>query len=98
TLKGLAQERLVVPRAAGIFSRLAGLLPSETDGATEISVPFGTPRFVNVATLKRMLKAKSSDVLLKRVGEQWEICENSHRVDLRDGSIEFRLGAIQIYS
>jgi hypothetical protein len=45
-----------------------------------------------------MLKAKGSELLFKRVGERWEICENSTRIDLTDDSVEFRLGAVQIFS
>jgi hypothetical protein len=56
------------------------------------------PRFVNAATLKRMLKAKSSELLLKRTGDRWSVCDDSTRIDLTDDSVEFRLGEVQIFS
>jgi hypothetical protein len=45
-----------------------------------------------------MFKAQRSELLLKKVGERWEICEDSTRIDLTDDSVEFRLGAVQIFS
>ena len=64
----------------------------------ELEVPFGAPRFVNATTLKAMLSAPDSDLLLRKVGKQWEICPDSFEVDLMDASQVFRLGKLQIYS
>ena len=63
-----------------------------------MAMPLGMPRFVNAATLKRMLNAERSDTLLRKAVDGWEICEDSLKVDLLDDSVEFRLGAIQIFS
>ena len=87
-----------MPRASGVVSRALGTSELATIGIAELDLPPGMPRFVNTATLKRMLRADASDLLLKRAGERWEVCDDSLRVDLLDSSVEFRLGAIQIWS
>src|ERR1700736_1051746 len=38
---------------------------SSPNGGSEIEVPFGAPRFVNATTLKAMLSARDSDLLLR---------------------------------
>jgi hypothetical protein len=53
---------------------------------------------VNATTLKAMLSAPDSDLLMRKVGEQWEICPDSFEVDLTDATQVFRLGKLQIYS
>ena len=97
-LTQLETNTLSVPRTSGTISRAAGIADLETIGVAELRLPFGMPRFVNVATLKRMLRAKRSDVLLRREGERWEIAVDRSKVDLLDDSVEFRLGSIQIFS
>lgn len=91
-------QRFSVTKTTGTLSPIAGTENLETAGIADLDLPFGMPRFVNAATLKRMLKAKRSDLLLKKSGARWEICEDSTRIDLTDDSIEFRLGAVQIFS
>jgi hypothetical protein len=97
-LSQLKTRRFSMPRASGVVSRALGTSELATIGIAELDLPPGMPRFVNAATLKRMLRADASDLLLKRTGERWEICEASLRVDLLDSSVEFRLGAIQVWS
>ena len=97
-LKDLERHVFPVSRTVGTFSRAAAVADLQPQGRADLELPFGMPRFVNATTLKQMLKAKRSDVLLRRVGSQWEICDDSQRIDLRDASVEFRLGAIQIFS
>src|SRR5262245_12979181 len=97
-LQRLAENVLSMPRVSGSISRAAGMADLEPSGTVELDLPFGMTRFVNSATLKRMLKAKRGDLLLRRVGEKWEVCEDSLRVDLLDDSVEFRLGPVQIFS
>lgn len=94
----LENKRFSVPRASGNISRAFGTSELEKIGVADLNLPPGVPRFVNAATLKRMLKADPADLLLKKVRNRWEICEDSVRVDLLDDSVEFRIGAIQIYS
>ncbi len=91
-------EALSVPRGTGTASRDFGTLDLSVTGTAEMKLPFGMPRFVNAATLKKMLKAKRSELLLRRTGERWEICEDSTKIDLTDDSVELRLGAVQIFS
>jgi hypothetical protein len=96
-LAPLETQTLSVPKVTGVISRLAGG-NWDADGTMELTLPFGMPRFVNARTLKRMLKAQLADVLLKRNGSRWEICEDSTQIDLADETVEFRLGAVQIFS
>jgi len=97
-LAPLKSGQFAVTWTGGTLSPIAGTSALEPLGTAELDLPFGTPRFVNAATLKRMLKARRSDVLLKRTGDSWEVCENSLRIDLTDDAAEFRLGTVQIYS
>jgi hypothetical protein len=97
-LAAMSPQTIVIPKGVGSMSRMAGTVDLENRGVANLDLPFGMPRFVNAATLKRMLKAKNSDLLLKRSGERWTICDDSTRVDLADDSVEFRLGAVQIFS
>lgn len=90
-------KQFAMPRVAGFASVALGINP-ETVGTAELNLPAAMPRFVNAATLKRMLKADASDVLIKRTDAGWAVCENSERIDLLDDSVEFRLGAVQIFS
>ena len=64
----------------------------------EFEIPLGLPRFVNAATLKAMIGAGSRDVLFHKIGERWEICPDSYRVDLEDRGEIFQIGRLQIAS
>ena len=97
-LAELRTASFAVTKTSGTISRAAGSAELEAAGVEDLQLPFGMPRFVNVATLKRMLRAKRSEVLLKRSGGGWVVCDNSARIDLLDDSVEFRLGAVQIFS
>jgi len=97
-LAKLPTQTFKVPTVQGTLSPVAGTSNLAPVGTAEMNLPPGMPRFVNAATLKRMLKAKSSALLLKRIDGRWEVVENSGRIDLLDDSVEFRLGAIQIFS
>ena len=97
-VKRLDNETLAVPKVVGSLSRVQRAVDLEPAGVAQAELPLGMPRFVNVATLKRMLKAERSDTLLRKTVDGWEICEDALKVDLLDDSVEFRLGAIQIFS
>ena len=91
-------RKFAVIKATGTVSPIAGTEDLKTAGVADLDLPIGMPRFVNAATLKQMFKADRTDLLLKKVGERWEVCENSTRIDLTDDTVEFRLGAVQIFS
>lgn len=97
-LTQIEARRFSTPRASGVISRAFGASMLTTVGVAELDLPPGMPRYVNVATLKRMLRADASEVLLKRGGDRWEVCGDSLQVDLLDGTVEFRLGTVQIWS
>ena len=97
-LKRLQADVFTMLRTSGSMSRAAGTSDLRTEGLTSVKLPYGMPRFVNAATLKRMLKAKPSDMLLRRVADRWEIAEDGLGIDLLDESVEFRIGAVQIFS
>ena len=87
-----------VPRVSGTVMPLAGVSYLDSIGVADLALPLGASRFVSAATLKKMLRADRSEVLLRKKGDAWEVCPDSMRVDLADDSVEFRLGAVQIYS
>ena len=64
----------------------------------EFNIPACLPRFTNAATLKAMVGADSSDVLLRKVGERWEICPGAYPVDLEDHTQVFRVRQLEILS
>ncbi|HZP17925.1 MAG TPA: hypothetical protein VFB00_08175 [Terriglobales bacterium] len=97
-MKLIETEEFSIPKVTGVLSRAAGISELSATGSAHMRLPLGMPRFVNVATLKRMLKAKRTETMLRRVGDQWEVCEDATQVDLLDDSVEFRLGAVQIFS
>jgi len=98
SLAKLPNQTFSIPTVQGTLQPIAGTSDLKSIGVSEMNLAPGLPRFVNAATLKRMLKAKSSELLLKRIDGRWEVMENSGRIDLLDDSVEFRLGAIQIFS
>jgi hypothetical protein len=98
TMQPVGSRTLSVPRVKGWMSRAAGTTRLKTLGVADIKLPPGISRFVNAATLKVMLRANRSDVLLRKSGDDWEIYPDSAKIDLADTSVEFRLGRIQIYS
>lgn len=97
-LQPLAHLSFLVTKTAGTLQPIAGTSDLKDLGTADVNLPYGCPRVVNVSTLKKLLKGKRSDVLLKRVGEVWEVCEDSLKVDLLDDSIEFRMGKVAIFS
>lgn len=78
-------------------TRFAGIGPLIADGVTQLTVPPGA-RYANVATIKRMLKVRWSETVLRQRGGGWEICPDSFVVDLLDDSVEFRIGTIRLLS
>jgi hypothetical protein len=92
-------KKFAVQRTAGWISRIAGQ-DLVTGSRIEIEVPLGSPRHISAATLKRMLKGKRSDQLLKKTGATWSICPDDLRIDLADTKTQFRfrLGQIAVYS
>lgn len=64
----------------------------------DVPLPYGIPRHVNAATLKVIAGGRRFDSLLKRTGSGWEFVEDKTVIDLRDGSQEFRLGRLTIFS
>lgn len=67
-------------------------------GQIEFEVPLGGSDLVNAATLKAMLGVPSNWSLYQQAGRRWNICSDSHEVDLRDRTEVYRLGAVQILS
>ena len=84
-------------RTGGWVSRISGHDLS-AGNRIEIELPFGTPRFVRAATLKILLSGKPADMLLKKTGYTWTICEDNLQVDLQDTDTQFRLGQVAVYS
>ena len=64
----------------------------------DVGLPFGVPRYVNAVTLKAMAGGKKFDRLLKKMDAGWEFVDNDTMIDLTDGSQEFKLGKLTIFS
>lgn len=64
----------------------------------DVGLPFGVPRYVNAATLKAIAGGKMFDRLLKKTDAGWEFVNNNAMIDLTDGSQEFKLGKLTIFS
>jgi hypothetical protein len=84
-------------QTTGLVSQLTG--HNLIDGRRlEIELPINTPRYTNAATLKIMLGAKKSDLLLREEKHTWVICENDARIDLLDQTVKFKVGPVAVYS
>jgi hypothetical protein len=97
-MDALDSKTLIVPRVMGTVSPIAQTSNLQTAGVENLNLPLGSPRFVNIGTMRKMLNAKNSDLILKRNGSQWEIQEDHMRVDLTDDSVEYRVGDVQVFS
>jgi hypothetical protein len=66
----------------------------------ELDIPAGLPRITNVATLKAMVGAGSSDVVFRRDGdgERWAVCPDDYPVDLEDRTQVFKIREFAILS
>jgi hypothetical protein len=97
-LESLPQQTYSIEKPAGTrFGKKEAGLREHAD-RFEVDLPFGMPRFITASTLKALLGAGISEVLLQKCGPRWKICSNAQRIDLQDGSQTFRLGQIEIRS
>jgi len=64
----------------------------------ELTLPFGYERdLINAATFKA-LAGRPKDNLFRRKGAAWQIVDNSELIDLKNRSIIYKLGPVQIFS
>ncbi len=69
------------------------------DTPLRLEIPRGLDRFINAATLKAMVVGAGRDeVLFRKRGARWQICEDGDRIDLEDRTAIFKLGRIEIQS
>jgi hypothetical protein len=64
----------------------------------DVGLPYGVPRKVNAATLKKIAGGRRSDRLLKKTPLGWEFVADDVMIDLSDSSVEFKLGRLTIFS
>ena len=64
----------------------------------DVGLPYGVPRRVNAATLKRIAGGQRFDRLLRKTTSGWEFVSDDTMIDLQDNSIEFKLGRLTIFS
>ena len=67
-------------------------------GSNVVSLPFGVPRIVRAAALKRIAGGRRSDALLEQQGDIWAFVADDALVDLTDISRVFRVGQALIHS
>lgn len=65
---------------------------------SDVGLPYGIPRYVNAATLKAIAGGRRVDRLLMKTRSGWEFVQNDAVIDLTDGSQEYRLGRLTIFS
>jgi hypothetical protein len=88
-----------IGKVSGSLSRQFGTSAIQGSDRVEIELPPGLPQFVNAETLKAILNAQPSELLLKKTSSgRWEICPDSIQIDLMNPSEQYRLGDVQIYS
>lgn len=92
------QRSFAADRVQGWISRDFGGAHLSVRESIEVALPPGTPRYINAATLKRLLGGNRKDRLLQKSGDSWSICDDGTVVDLSDASVEFRLGPVSVYS
>ena len=90
--------RGTVPRQLAVLPQQQRFLMTLDFSRAEVRLPFGVPRFVNGATLRAMAGGRPLDQLLKKVGDVWEFVEDDTMIDLTNGSEQFRLGRLTIFS
>ncbi len=95
--QGPKTAQCAIPAAHGAVSNLNGPTPLAAYQALAFELPDPPRQFINVATLKALLE-RPRDTLLMRTEQRWMICSEDHRIDLTDGTQEYRLGEIQVYS
>jgi hypothetical protein len=64
----------------------------------DVGLPYGVPRVINAATLKRLAGGQSADRLLKNTRAGWVFVPDADLIDLTDSSQEYRLGRLTIFS
>jgi len=74
--------------------------PHGTAQPLELDIPAGLPRVINLATLKAMVGAGSSDAVFRRGrdGKRWELCPDEYQVDLEDRTQVFKIREFAILS
>ena len=95
-----------LPRFTGRQATHVPTLPKQTGfpvasidlSRRDVGLPFGVPRYVNAATLKAMASGESFDRLLKMTSAGWVFVANDSMIDLTDGSQEFKVGKLTIFS
>ncbi len=98
-VRTLGAAKLPPPKTASI-----GIARNESlaDGNIEkldVNLPFGMPRFINIPTLRMFLRRPDFEpLLILTASGRWEVCPESHMVDLANPNIVFRVGPLTIYS
>ena len=64
----------------------------------DVRLPYGIPRRINGATLKRIAGGHRSDTLLKKTSAGWQFVADDTMIDITDRSVEFKVGRLTIFS
>ena len=66
---------------------------------TEVTIPFGFPRFITVLTLKQLAGAEQNDSVFRQMATgTWEFVGEDDVIDLADRSQAYRIGRLTVYS
>lgn len=86
-----------IPGVEGTLSNLGRDAAFRDTGAVKVEFGGTPPESINAVTLKH-LAGRPRATLLRKDGDVWRQCEDSWRIDLRDPTVEYRLGDVSIYS
>jgi hypothetical protein len=65
----------------------------------DVALPYGLGRYATAATVKAIAGGGRFDRLMRKTGDNsWEFVDGGTRIDLTDGTQEFRLGRLAIFS
>lgn len=64
----------------------------------DVGLPYGVPRVINAATLKRIAGARVGEQLLKNTPGGWVFVSDEALIDLTDSTQEYRVGRLAIFS
>lgn len=64
----------------------------------DVSLPYGLGRYATAGAVKAIAGGRRFDRLMRKTGGGWEFVADGTRIDLTDGSQEFRLGRLTIFS
>jgi hypothetical protein len=64
----------------------------------DVALPYGLKRYASAGVVKAIAGGSRFDRLMRKTGDGWEFMADGTRIDLTDGSQEFRVGQVVVFS